>query len=55
MLSNPKHVSTLPSYVAIINGIFYKLNLNIKKPDKMETKDELVLNGMNWAAADNIE
>ena len=22
MLSNPKHVSTLPSYVAIINGIF---------------------------------
>ena len=25
MLSNPKYVSTLPSYVAIINGIFAKL------------------------------
>ena len=26
ILSNPKHVSTLPSYVDIINDIFAKLN-----------------------------
>ena len=46
MISNPKHVSTLSSYVAIINGTFPKLTFKIEttNPDKMEIKDELVLN-----------
>ena len=57
MLSKPKHVSTLPSYVAIINGIFAKLTkTNIKpNPDNMDIKDELVLHEMTWEAADEIE
>ena len=44
LLSEPKHVSTLPSYVAIINGIFP--NWQKKKTDTVYIKDELVLNGM---------
>ena len=48
MLSNPKHVCTLPSYVTIINGIFAKLTFKkeTSKLDEMEIKDELVLNGV---------
>ena len=53
MLSNPKHVSTLPSYMTIINGIFARLTF--KKKDKMEIKDELVLQGMTWEASYEIE
>ena len=52
MLSNPKHVSTLPSYVAIINDIFAKFTFKKEttNPDDMEIKDELVLHGMTWSA-----
>ena len=52
MLYNPKHVSNLPAYVDIINGIFFKLAFKKEttNPDKMDIKDELVLNGMDWAA-----
>ena len=56
MLSNQKHVSTLPTYVDIINGIFPNgIKKETKKPDEMEIKYELVLHGMTWSAADNIE
>ena len=57
MLSNPKHVSNIPSYVDIINGIFAKLTLKKEttNPDKMDIKDKLVLRGMTWAASDKIE
>ena len=43
--------------MAIINGIFAKLTFKGGGgvQDKIEIKDELVLNGMTWAAADNIE
>ena len=56
MLSNPKHVSTLPSYVAIINGIFAKFTFKKEttNPDEIKIKDELVLNGMTWAGAYKI-
>ena len=45
---NPKHVSTIPYYVAIINyifpnWIFFKETTN---PDEMEIKDKLVFDGM---------
>ena len=57
MLSNQKHVSTIPYYVAIINGIF--ANSTFKRettnPYEMDIKDELVLNGMTWSAEDEIE
>ena len=56
MLSNQEHVSTLPSYVAIINGIFP--NWLLKKtsnPNAMKIKDKLVLHGMTRAASDDIE
>ena len=57
MLSNQKHVNTLQSYGAIINGIFAKLNLNKEttNPNEMKIKDELVLQSMTQATADNIE
>ena len=57
ILSKLKHISTLPSYLAIINGILPKFTFLIEttNPDKMEIKDELVLNSMTWVAADNIE
>ena len=57
MLSNQKHVSTLQSYGAIINGIFYKFNLKKEttNPNDMKIKDELVLQGMTQAASDGIE
>ena len=57
MLSIQKHVSNLPSYVDIINGIFSKLILKIetKNPDDTKIKDELVLHGITQAAADEIE
>ena len=57
MLSNPKHVSTLLSCVAIINGIFPKLTFKkeIINPDKIEIKDKLVSHSMTWASADKIE
>ena len=57
LLSNLKHVSTIPYYVAIINGIFPKLTFKKEttNPDGMEIKDELILNGMAWAEADDIE
>ena len=57
MLSKQKHVSTLPSYVAIINVILPNWIKKKKQnnPDKMEIKDELVLNGMTWAALGEIE
>ena len=57
MLLNPKHVSTLPSYGDIINGIFPKLNFlkDRTKPYEMEIKDELVLYSMTWSSADEIE
>ena len=56
ILSNLKHVSTLPYYVTILNGIFsnfffFKETTN---SDKVEIKDELVLNGMTWEAVGNI-
>ena len=56
MLSNPKHVSTLPSYVAIINGIFDKLNFfkETKNPDDIDIKDKLVLNVTTREEADDI-
>ena len=57
MLSNLKHVSTLPSYVAIINSIFAKLNLKEETAnlDEMEIKYKLVLHGTTQAAAEDIE
>ena len=57
ILSNQKHVSTLKSYRAIINGIFAKLNKKKKttNPDEIKIKDELVLQGMTQVAADEIE
>ena len=57
MLSNPKHVSTLQSYVAIINGILPKLTFKKEttNPDEMDIKYALVLNFMTWKAADEIE
>ena len=57
MLLNQKHVSTLQSYAAIINGIFAKSNLKNEtiNPDELKIKDELVLQGMTQAAADDIE
>ena len=57
MLLNPKHVITLPYYVAIINSIFDKLALKKEtiNSDEMEIQDELVLNGITWAAAAYIE
>ena len=54
MLSNPKHVSNFPSYVAIINGIHPKLTKK-KNPDEMDIKDKLVLNGTTWSAVEEIE
>ena len=54
-LSNQKYVSALPSYVAIINGIFSKLTWKKKNPDEMEIKYQLVLYGMAWSEADKIE
>ena len=56
MLSNPKHASTLPSYVAIINGFIVKLYIKKEtiNPDEMKIKDELVLQGMTQAVADEI-
>ena len=56
MLLNQKHVSTLQSYGAIINGIFAKFNLKKEtiNPDEMKIKDELVLQGMTQAAAENL-
>ena len=56
MLSNPKHISTPPFYVDIINGIFPHLifNKETTNPDEMEIKDNLVLNGMTLAAAEDI-
>ena len=56
MLLNPKNVSTLPYYVAIINSIFAKLNFlkETTKPDDTEIKDKLVLNSMTWEAAYKI-
>ena len=56
MLQNPKHAINIPSYVAIINAIFAKLTLKTTttNPDEMDTKDELIFNGMTWAAADKI-
>ena len=50
LLPNPKYVSTLPSYVAIIN-----LKKETTNPDEMEIKDALVLNSINWAASEDIE
>ena len=57
MLSNQKHVSTLTSYMGIINGIFPKLTFKkgTTNPDAMKIKYELVLNGMTRAVADEIE
>ena len=57
MLSNQKHVSTLQSYVAIINVIFAKLNLKKEttNPNEMKIIYELVLQGMTQAASDDIE
>ena len=57
MLSSQKHVSTLQYYVAIINCIFSKLNLKKEttNPNDMKIKDELVLQGMTQASADEIE
>ena len=57
MLSNPKHVSTLPSSVDIINGIFFKSTIKKEatNPYKADIKDGLVLNDMTWEAADDIE
>ena len=57
MLSNEKHVRTLQSYGAIINGIFDKLNLKKEttNPNETNIKYELVLKGMTQAAADEIE
>ena len=57
MLSNQKHVSTLQSYGAIINGISAKFNLKKEtiNPDEIKIKDELILQVMTQAAADEIE
>ena len=57
MLYNPKHVSNIPSYAAIINIIFARSTWKkeTKKTDDMEIKYKLVLYGMNWEAADVIE
>ena len=56
MLLKPKHVSTLPSYVDIKNGIFPNwLKKETKNPEDMDIQDEFVLHGMTWAAADDIE
>ena len=55
MLLNHKHVSTLPFYVAIIDGIFKNWQKKKKKNlDEMDIKDKIVLNGMTWAESDNI-
>ena len=57
MLLNPKHISNLPSYVDILNGILPKLIFS-KEPtnsDEMEIKDELVLTVITWAEVDWIE
>ena len=48
-------------YSSILRGYnkWYIYKLTLKKetinPEEMEIEDELVLNGMNWAAADKIE
>ena len=57
ILSNQKHLSTIQSYVAIINGIFAKLSLKKEttNPNEMKIKYYLVLQGMTQAAADEIE
>ena len=56
MILNPKHVSNLPSYINIINGVLPNLLFKIdKNPDEMEIKDELVLNGTTWTSADKIK
>ena len=57
MLSNQKHVSTITSYMAIINVIFPKLTFKKEttNPEEMQIKDELVLNGITWAELDKIE
>ena len=54
MLSNPKHVSTLPSYVDIINGTFSKIDFltETTNPDDTDIKDNLILHFMTWASAD---
>ena len=43
--------------MAIINGIFAKLNFKKEttNPNEMKIKDELFLQGMTQAAADEIE
>ena len=57
MLSNKKHVSTLPSYVAIINGILpnWLKYIYIYKPEKIEIQDKTLLKGMTWAVSYDIE
>ena len=57
MLSNPKHVITLPYYVAIINGIFpHRLKeKETTNPYEMEIKYKIFLHKMTWAEADEIE
>ena len=57
MQLNPKHVSTLPSYVAIRNGIYtnWLKKKETTNPDDMDIKDKIVLGVMNWASADEIE
>ena len=56
MLSNPKYISNLPSYMAILNSIFAKLTKKeATNPDNMDIEDELVLNGTTCATSDEIE
>ena len=57
MISNPKHVSTLPFYVDIMNGIFtnWLLKKETTKPNYMEIKYDLVLNGITCSESDEIE
>ena len=53
MLLNPKHVSTLPSYVDIINGIFSKIDFltETTNPDNTDIKDNLILHFMTDKSA----
>ena len=53
MISDPKNVITIPSYVDIISGIFPKSTFKIWlcRYMSLKIKDELVLHGMTRAAA----
>ena len=62
MLSNQKHIKPETyKYSSILHGYnkWYITKFNLEKettnPDKMKIKDELVLQGMPQAAADEIE